>query len=623
MHIYFDKIKIHNFLSIGDIELDYKNDGFNLISGINKCADDNANSNGAGKSSLFDALSWVLTGQTTRGIKDVKNIYLNDGTFVELSFKLNNDNYKLLRSKDSKEYKTNLRIFINDEDKSGKGIRDSEAKLKELLPDLDINLINSIVILGQGLPGKFTNNTPSGRKEILEKLTKSDFMINDLKERIANRQRSLNQLIRIREDNITEDNALMSVYKDNLERLQRDLYNLPNVEDLHRELEDIRHKLKSINKELGDIEVKHASKYSYQQQKKDEKIELFNKKQAEIDSIKAKGQDVVDEIQKKILTEQISSKNLKQKIKELESIKDICPTCGQKLVGVEKPDTGEYKAALADSEKSLSYLNELYLNTIRPLNESIAKCKEYWDNEIGILDKELAQCNSELNSITSKREQLQSDEKGYYFREQSLHLQIDNFESNKAKIIEDIKNEQQAIKENEYEILYNNTEKDNLTQRLNIVNKMWTYATRDFRTVLLNNIIEFINKKCKEYCKLLFSTDNIEFIGDNNSISIYYNQKPYENLSGGEKQKIDIIVQFAIRDMLCKYCDFSSNILVLDEIFDNLDSQGCFNVIDLITQELKDVSSIYIISHHSNELNIPYDNIINAVKDDRGITSLM
>ena len=91
---------------------------------------------------------------------------------------------------------------MNDKDVSGKGIRESEAILNKYLPDLTSQLIGSIIILGQGLPYKFSNNTPSGRKEVLEQLSKSDFMIQDLKDRINERSKLLTQNLRELEDKI-------------------------------------------------------------------------------------------------------------------------------------------------------------------------------------------------------------------------------------------------------------------------------------------------------------------------------------------------------------------------------------------------------------------------------------
>ena len=84
-----------------------------------------------------------------------------------------------------------LKIVINNEDRSGDGLRKSEALLAEYLPDVTSSLLGSVIILGQGLPHRFTNNTPAGRKEVLEKLSKSDFMIEDIKARISKRSTEL------------------------------------------------------------------------------------------------------------------------------------------------------------------------------------------------------------------------------------------------------------------------------------------------------------------------------------------------------------------------------------------------------------------------------------------------
>ena len=161
-----------------------------------------------------------------------------------------------------------------------------------------------------------------------------------------------------------------------------------------------------------------------------------------------------------------------------------------------------------------------------------------------------------------------------------------------------------------------------INNRLGVISKFNTVITRDFRGYLLNDIIVYIDRKAKLYCKNVFETELIEFKLEGNNLIISYDGKEYESLSGGEKQKIDLIIQLAIRDMLCTNTSFSSNILVLDEIFDNLDNIGCQRILDLITKQLYDISSIFIITHHGNELDIPYDNIIQIMKDNNGVTRL-
>ena len=66
-----------------------------------------------------------------------------------------------------------------------------------MLPELNKDFIASTLLLGQGMPNKFSSFSPSGRKDLLEKLTKSDFMIEDIKMRLANRQQELTTKVRV------------------------------------------------------------------------------------------------------------------------------------------------------------------------------------------------------------------------------------------------------------------------------------------------------------------------------------------------------------------------------------------------------------------------------------------
>ena len=71
--------------------------------------------------------------------------------------------------------------------------------------------------------------------------------------------------------------------------------------------------------------------------------------------------------------------------------------------------------------------------------------------------------------------------------------------------------------------------------------------------------------------------------------------------------------------MLSQLLNFSSNMLVLDEIFDNLDNDGCQSILDLILNKLKDIDTLFIITHHT-DISIPYDKILNVVKDTAGVS---
>ena len=249
MRVEFLNLHIHHFLSFDDSRIDLNNKGYCLIKGINKNPKDAARSNGAGKSTIANAISFALLGETLSGLKsNLSNIYFDDGCYVELEFNIDGSHYKLLRSKDDSTYGTNLKIYVNHEDKSGKGIRESQALLDELLPDLTRELVGSVILLGQGLPDKFTSNSPSGRKEILEHLSKSDFMIQDLKNRVEERLTKLNSDDRIEDDALLSLDTQKRVYNEQLTQEQGNLTTLEQQNNFDEEIKVRSIKLEEMQK---------------------------------------------------------------------------------------------------------------------------------------------------------------------------------------------------------------------------------------------------------------------------------------------------------------------------------------------------------------------------------------
>ena len=607
---------LHNFLSFGDAEVNLDNQGYVLVSGINNCKADLAKSNGSGKSSIWEGVVWALTGETIRGTKDVVNKFGTDGTYAEILFDVDSDVYKVVRYRDYSNIGTNLKVYINGVDKSGKGIRDTEKLLEQYLPDLNSSLIGSVIILGQGLPQRFTNNTPSGRKEVLEKLSKSDFMIDDIKNRLSDRKVYLSQELRKYEDLDLQYNSQKSIIEADTQKVEQELSEIPDG--------DIDSEILRLKEELSKIIVDDSEYKSLTEELNNARSEYKNYDlQCTVDISKLEDifiepkQELKDNITK--LMANITM--LKNEIQRLESIKDVCPTCGQKLPDVHKVDTTDLHNKLTNAENERTELQ----NKLDELNkEQDIKVKELKAQQ-EIRRKELVdlgesiktkfteveakynQTKEEFDRIQKSINDLENDKKIITYKKETLAKRLD--ELNKQFI------------EFSDKILYNNNEKDNVKSRLEIVNKMITIATRDFRGFLLSGVIDFINQKSKEYSKEIFDTEEVEFKLDGNNIFIGYCGKQYENLSGGEKQKIDLIVQFSIRDMLSQYLNFSSNILVVDEICDNLDSIGCQKVLNMIATKLTDVSSLFIISHHT-DIDIPVDKEILIIKGDDGISKV-
>lgn len=602
-------------MSFGYAELDLDNQGFVRIDGINNSLIDGATSNGAGKTSCFEAIMWCLQGETIRKSKQVTNINGDDGAYVELDFTADGTDYKLIRTKDHSKYKTNLKIFINGEDKSGKGIRDSEQYLTQYLPELSAQMISSVIILGQGLPMRFTNNTPAGRKEVLESLSQSDFMIEDLKAKLLKRksvlQDTLNNLNLEQAKCQTEKNLIQNI----ITQTEQQLKNLV-VPDI-KKLAELQIKIDNLNRVLSENEKQQSI---YEQTL----YTLMNKSReyqdAKLAEIKAIPND--NELNAKEYSLSNEIKIYRNIIAEKEKVTDVCPTCGQKIEGVVIPDTSQERikceslcAELAnvknahikfsnDVDKLRKDIDEKYSKLNKENDENISKIKDL----IKISQKDIAELSLNLSELKAK--------------EQSISYAIDTYENNKVEFENRITEKTNRLNELTSNELHNQNEIDLIKQKIDIDNKIDIALKRDFRGYLLTNVIDFINSKVNYYCKYFIENGNISFIQNGNAINVIFNDKDYECLSGGERQKIDIIIQLALRDMMCTFMNFSSNILVLDEITDFMDNQGSNKLINTISSLIQDVSSIFFVTHHT-ELNLPYDKIITVIKDKTGISKLI
>lgn len=619
----FEKILIHHFLSYGDTEIKLDNRGYVLVSGINRKMEDNAKSNGSGKSSWVSAICFALTGETIQGLhSNLPNIQFDDGCYVDLYFNVNGVKYRLLRSKDDKKLGTDLKIYINGEDKSGKGVRESQQLLDQFLPDITSQLIGSVIILGQGLPFKFSSNTPSGRKEMLEKLSKSDFMIQDIKLRIDKRLTELNNKIRENEDSTLKLETEKSLTNQRLINYKTELNNVGPCDILNISINDKNTSLiskesekdiltNSYNSHTNDLE-KLNSDYN---EKKEENFKKLDLNRVDHDEISSQFNS-----KKSVLNNNIFS--LKSEINKLKSITDVCPTCGQKIPGASKPDTTKQEQELKFYSEQLDSLNsEINLDTAE-YNDSVKVLNEKFNKESSDLKENINALSATTSNEKLKIDLINSEITKLKIELTKLESEKENYGLNIKRLKDSIEETNKSLISIDEKLFYNSGVNSDLSEHLSAVSKMNTLVKRDFRGFLLINIIDFINNKAKEYCSKVFNTDDIEIKINGNDIELNFSKKPYENLSGGEKQKVDIITQLAIRDMMCRYLDFSSNLLALDEIFDNLDSLGCDKVLNLISTELTDVESLFIISHHANELSIPYDYEMVVEKDTNGISTI-
>ena len=617
MRIDFKTLHIEGFMSIGEADINLTEGGFILVSGVNRCAQDLAKSNGSGKSSVWESIIWCLTGDTLRGSKSVENINTQGGTLVSLDFSIDDISYKVTRTKNHEKYKTNLFFEVNGKDCSGKGIRDTEKILKEYLPEIDSGLISSVIILGQGLPARFTSNTPSGRKEMLERMSKSDYMIQELKDKVSKRRAEVDKMKRDAEDRRLSLSTTLSNVRKTVDETRAKLDSFPDVRGQQIEAETLQKRIDALKSQIDSTDIE-----SKRNELSNINAELY-KQETYFDS-KIKGKFEEDDLISNLTADLRAVDNsilfVRNEINEMKSVKDVCPTCGQKIQGVVKPDTSEKENLLNDLTAKKEYIIKSLSSAQQDRSNKVTQLKNDKCKVIGELSEKAAELIQLVDSIDKQVKQwsneLQRSESQYKNISDAI-LRHDSMKSMLEELLHKNENQIPSLIES---VSNCEVQINKWANSLSILQKFDTVLKRDFRGILLKNVVEYIDGAVKNYGSYIFDSASLSFALDSNNISVKLNNKEYEMLSGGEKQKVDIIVQFALRDMLCNYLGFDCNILLLDEVFDNLDSVGCDKVIQLITNKINSVNSIYIISHHAEELDIPVDSYLVVEKDSTGVS---
>ena len=215
-------------------------------------------------------------------------------------------------------------------------------------------------------------------------------------------------------------------------------------------------------------------------------------------------------------------------------------------------------------------------------------------------------CQNEINELKNKKEQL-------------LKSQISNVDEYK-NMINNIDNE---IKELNKRLEEDENRYNKFNDYVSVIKNSIQLVTKEFRTYLLQNSLQYLNRLLQDYSQQLFSNekDIIRIVEDDTKLNIVLGDATYESLSGGEKTRVNIALLLAQKSLANIIGNISCNIIILDEILGYCDSQAEENVINLLTKELESLESIYMVSH--KEIPIGYDTQLVILKDKRGLSRVI
>ena len=667
MNLVLKNLLIKGFQSVDEIQLDLKDRGITVVKGINNY-ENNVKSNGSGKSSIFESIIFALYGETSLGIKDPENRILKKGYRVILDFEVNGIDYTICRVKEKDKSTVELWQGLGDtrENISGRNKTDTEKIIQNTL-GINKELFLDSIFLAQGISTNLSSLSPTARKERLEILTGTEQLIEEFKAYIKSRQLKYEAKcteITLEKSKLEGNKTALSGQIDTLKSKINEIEQENERKKQQCSVEQIEKQIDEYNTEINilDNDIVNTENHINNNLKNS-----IQKDQVEIDNLKE--QKRVIEIEKESINERLNAqrdivhsidtkisnlnndktnheKDIQKTQTEIEEIRksDTCPTCGRKYDNANEAhiqETINKKNIII--ENSTNALNEIIKN-INDINQQmeleVIKGKqireEYDSKQVQIeninnfiqekenmTNKTNNEIESQRNLISNKQSQIKE------IQNKIKELQTKKEELLKVEIVSTAEYEKMVhdassnIKDIEVQI--DTLQKEYITQDdlVSVCKYILQLTTKQFRTYLLQNSIKLLNTKLEDLSKRLFSNvkDVITIDGDDSKLDIKLGDATYESLSGGEKTRVNMCLLLAQKYLASNLGNIDCNVIILDEVLGQCDSEAEMNIIDLIIEELQSVSSIIFIGH--KEIQLPHDDIITVVKDEQGLSRLL
>lgn len=559
--IMFKKIKWKNFLSTGNYitELDLNKVNNTLIIG----------ENGAGKSTVLDALSFVLFGKPFRKINkpQLVNSITKKNMLVEVEFDIGRNQYKIIRG-----VKPNIfEVYHNNDLLNQSAVsRDYQEILEKQILKVNHKSFCQVVVLGSATFQPFMQLGANQRREIIENLLDLQIfttMNSLLKDKTLNNSDKLKQILT--EKRVLENN--IELIKDHIDEFKS------NTDKLIFEKESI---IDETNERIN------------KQQSERTKLE----KLIEIDKSKLKDENAIQRKLKKLdsLKHKIEA-NLALIDKDIEFFNkhDNCPTCKQAIETEFKAVTIKNKEKEAFSIKDgLEKLAEEYNNTNKRLEEILLVNSAIADNKLKV--NNIVSSISHLSDyISNLRKEIEKLKKTSVDKSTDKIPQLKKELKNIDKLYTELSEEKNVLSAAGVLLKDGGIKSKIIKQYIPIMNKLINKYLASMEFMAHFELDENFNETIKSRHRDIFS---------------------YSSFSEGEKMRINLAILFAWRSIAKMRNSINTNLLIMDEVFDSsLDSNGTEEFLKIIKNLTIDTNT-FIISHKTDQLIDKFDKVIRFEK---------
>ena len=545
--IKFKTVRYKNFLSTGNkvTEIVIDDTRTTLMIGTN----------GAGKSTFLDAISFGLFGKPFRKVKlgQLINSINQKNCEVELEFEVGGKEYLIKRGLKPAKFEIYVNGAMNDQMASA---RDSQDFLERYVLRMNERSFRQIVVLGSGSFIPFMRLGAGDRRSIIEELLDIQIfsVMNDLvKTRIGDNAINLTEC----EHQIELLDQSIKLQEDHLKSIQDN--NEDAIREKQKELDKCQTQIEELNAEINGF----REKIKDYKPKKDKYVKLTDFKQKFV----TKKSHICGQI--KLVTENSE-----------------CPECTQEI-------TDEHQEKVT---KKLGLKNDELDGAITDIDGKMLDVAQRINEIENILTKISERSNSisGINEYVSKLNQDLEDNKGTIYADQEG--------------LENSKEDLDDCRKTKYDI-------QDKKHHLNTVQEL--LKDSGIKTVIIRNYLPLINQLINKYLSALNFYINFQLDEAFNETikSRGRDAFQYGSFSEGEKLRIDLALLFTWREVAKLKSSVATNLLVLDEIFDSsLDSTGVEDFLGILNS-LGDDTHAFVISHKGDQILDKFGRVITVEKE--------
>lgn len=563
--IYFKKLRWRNFMSTGDnfTEMDLTTHKSTLIVGHN----------GAGKSTMLDAMSFALFGKPHRNINkpQLVNSINNKNCVVEIEFSVGKADFKIIRGVKPQVFEIwKNNVLINQDSHS----KEYQRILEQNIIKLNHKSFHQIVVLGSSSFIPFMQLSAQYRREVIEDLldinvfSKMNILVKEKNATLKENLKDLNYQLDLKKNQI-----------DAQKKYIRDITAM-NQEEINSK----KNQITEARDEIDGLLVENSELSSFIEKENDKVSEALN-------SAHDRKQTLLQ--YRAQFTTQV--KNVVNDAKFYET-NSQCPTCTQEI-----------------SEETRNSKLDYARSRARELQSAIRKA-----------DEEAAAVTDTIDKFTESAEVIRVKQSTIHSNGQSIK-RLQNAIQTLNDDITRLNSRTGDLARANQELTDMNSEKDTLMEERMKLNEEFSYNSvmaemlkdTGIKTKVIKQYIPIINNLVNKYLQILdfFVHFNLDESFQETIKSRHRDAFTYDSFSEGEKQRIDLALLFTWRMIAKMKNSVATNLLVLDETFDSsLDHDGVENLMKIL-YSLDDDTNVFVISHKGEILDGKFKNKIEFFKD--------